>query len=124
MAEQIFFERGRIKVTSARAIFDDQTYALSGITSVRGVKHRGLDVKLCYVLALASVLMMFGKGGVAYFYMPPIIAGLIYLAEKILSQYVIVFSSASGEAKAYFSRKESLISDIVKAINDAIVHRG
>ena len=124
MAEQIFLERGRIKVTSARAIFDDQTYALSGITSVRGVKHRGLLAKACYLLALGSVIVMFVKGGAAYFYMPVFIAGLVYLAEKILSQYVIVFSSASGEAKAYSSRDEGHIGDIVKAINDAIVHRG
>jgi len=67
---------------------------------------------------------MFTQGGAAYFYMPLIIAGLVYLAEQFLAKHVIVFSSASGEAKAYANRNKQLIADIVKAINDAIVHRG
>ena len=124
MAEQIFFESGKITVTSARAIFDEHTFALAGITSVRGVKVRTVLARFAYLLAVIFLVTMFAKGGIAYLYMPPLIVGLVYLAETFFSKYVILFSSASGEAKAYANRSKQIITDIVKAINDAIVHRG
>ena len=88
------------------------------------MKVRTFLAKLAYLLAAILLITMFVKKGVAYLYIPPLIAGLVYLAETFLSKYVIVFSSASGEARAYANRSKQIITDIVKAINDAIVHRG
>ena len=124
MSEQIFFEKNNVKVTSARAIFGSHTFTLAGITSVLGVKVRTPAAKLAYLMSLGLLVIMFSQGGMAYLYMPFLIVGLWYLAEKFLSKYVIIFSSASGETKAYASRSKQLIEEIVKAINDAIVHRG
>ncbi len=124
MAEEIFFENAKVKITSARAIFENQTHALAGITSVSGVKVRTPGAKVVYIISLALIFQMFSEGGMAYLYMPVIIFILGWIAENFLSKYVIVFSSASGKSNAFHSRDKQLINDIVKAINDAIVHRG
>ena len=124
MAEQIFFENKEVKITSARAIFNNQTHTLSGITSVSGVKMNTAAAKIVYVLCLLLVISMFGTGDWAYLYIPLIIAALVWITNKFLVKYVIVFSSSSGKVNAFHSRNKQFIAEIVKAINDAIVHRG
>src|SRR3989338_4510322 len=104
MSEQIFFEKGRIKVTSARAIFENQTYALSGITSVRGEKVLGPFAILLGVICFVLLIVMLAMGGKAYFVVPLIIAGIILFIVKVLAKHVVMFSSASGEQKAFVSR--------------------
>jgi hypothetical protein len=112
MAEQTFLERGDIKVTSARVIFGGQTFALAGVTSVRGVEVKP-DRK-------GPIIMM--PLGLLCFGITTIIGIIWWFMQK--PEFVVMFASASGEAKAYTSRDGKLVAEIVAAINDAIVHRG
>lgn len=124
MVEQIFFEKGSVKVTSARVIFGNQTHALSGITSVLGARFRG---KLFWIPLIIILFIAFGfllQGGMSFLVGLVLGGAAIWGANKFIAQYVIVFSSSSGSQKAYFNRDKKMIDDVVKAINDAIVHRG
>lgn len=112
MAEQVFFERGDIKVTSARVIFGGQTFALAGVTSVRGVEVKP-DRKWPIILMVAGLLC---------FFITTIIGIIWWFLQK--TEFVVMFASASGESKAYTSQDGKLVAEIVAAINDAIVHRG
>jgi len=112
MAEQTFFERGDIKVTSARVIFGGQTFALAGVTSVRGMEVKP-DRKGPIILMIL---------GIFCFLITTIIGIIWWFMQK--PDYVVMFASASGESRAYTSKDSKLVADIVAAINDAIVHRG
>jgi hypothetical protein len=127
MAEESFFDEGEVKVTSARFIIPSQTYALSGVTSVKNLKEAPskkwpiiLIVIGFFILALSSEYS--GSGGIIF--------GLLVagggIAWLILSKprYYVVLSSASGETKSLSSQDSAYISRVIAALNDAIVHRG
>jgi hypothetical protein len=117
-----------VKVTSSRIIIrnkkqGDQTYALSGITSVKeGEVKRPMVGFLSFVIVI-MIFSMFAQGGWAYLYMPLFACIPGWLISK-LAEHAVVISSASGETKAFTRRDKKLVEDIIKAINDAIVHRG
>ena len=113
MAEQTFYENGNIKVTSARIICGDKTFALAGVTSVRvvEVKPDRTSAIICMVAGLFCLLI-------------PTIIGIIYWFKQ-KSRYEVWIESASGGRNTFCQSKDSkVIADIVTAINDAIVHRG
>jgi hypothetical protein len=130
--ERVMFGEGGVTVTSARFIAGGQTYAMSGITSVKqGVTH---PPKLWPVLMiLLGVLMMVAVindteknspvalgVGVSIFLL---VVGFLWLRSK-RPIHAVVLTSASSETKAYTSRDEAFVDRVVRAINDAIVHRG
>jgi plastocyanin domain-containing protein len=113
MAEQVFFERGDIKVTSARVVFGSQTFTLSGVTSVRSLEVKP-NRKGPIVLMIVGLFCTAGLGT---------IAGIIWwFLQK--TEYAVMFASASGETQAYTNQDPKIVAEIVNAINDAIVHRG
>src|SRR4051812_23816063 len=128
MAEQMFFDRAGVRVSTARFIAGDRTYAISAVTSVRFnriVPKRGLPIILFCVggfLLLGAiesgsggagvfVALLFGGLGAALWYSTP-------------SRYSVRVMTASGEADAFVSKDRQLVFDIVQALNDAIVARG
>lgn len=119
--EKVYFEEGGVSVTKARFIVPAQTYAMSGITSVKAAVDQPL--KGPAILGGIGVLMMFsGEVGA-------IIIGLLLIAGAVLwfikgKKHIVVLSSASGEAKALSSTNEGFIGRIIAALNDAIVARG
>lgn len=125
MAEQTFLNEGGITVTNSRFIAGGQTYAMSGITSVKSYKHP-TSKKGPAVLIILSLLIFIGGQGAA----ASILVGLLFLAGGIAwlvlnkPKFSVMLSSASGEAEAYSSKDESFISRVVNAINEAIIARG
>ncbi|MCB0261419.1 MAG: hypothetical protein KDH97_14865 [Calditrichaeota bacterium] len=122
MAEQTFLNEGGITVTNSRFIAGGQTYAMSGVTSVKATKNipskKGPIILI--VLGLLGLMMpesakLFGLlllgGGIAW----------LVLNKPTFS---VVLSSASGEAEAYTSKDENFIANVVNALNEAIIARG
>jgi hypothetical protein len=116
MAEQTFIERTDIKVTSARVIFGDHTYALTGVTSVRGVKKKP-SRKWPIIIIVGGALTL----GPPMAIITTLIGIIWWLMQK--TEFVVMFSSAAGDSKAYTSRDGNLVTEIVAAINEAIVYR-
>ena len=112
MAEQIFFEHGEIKITSVRAVFGDQTYVLSAVTSVRYVELKP-DRKWPMFLMIFGVFCVLAT---------TIIGAVWWFLQR--TQHVVLLSSASGDVCALVSKNKTLAEQIVCAINEAIVHRG
>ncbi len=122
MAENTFLDEGGVTVTNARFIVPAQTYAMSGITSVKSLKHTP-SIKGPVILCFIGLLSMAGSK-------EAIIPALIFIAAGIAwfilnkPKYSVVLSSASGEAEALTSKDSDFIFRIVKALNEAIIARG
>lgn len=125
--EKIFLEEKDVKVTSARFIIPLQTYALSGITSVKNLTE--FPSKKGPIILIALGVLMFltaaSKGETG-----GILVGLLLagggIAWLVLNKptFYVVLSSASGEARSLSSKDSDFILRVISALNEAIVHRG
>ncbi len=122
MEEKNFFNEGGVSVTNARFMSQGQTYAMSGITSVKSFRE-GPSRKGPIVLGVIGLLAL-ASGGVATAVGVLLIGGAIALWFLQKPEFSVLLSSASGEAKALTSKDGDFISKVVAALNDAIVHRG
>ncbi|MDO8971871.1 MAG: DUF6232 family protein, partial [Saprospiraceae bacterium] len=102
MEEKTFLSEGGVTVTNARFIVPAQTYAMSGITSVKSFEETP-SRKGAIILVVIGVLAFFaGKEA--------IVIGVLALAGGIAwwvlkkSMYHVLLSSASGESKALSSK--------------------
>jgi hypothetical protein len=123
MSETIFFESGGVKVTNARFIVRAQTYAMSGVTSVKtsvAPPNRG---GLLAAVAV-GILMTIGLGGSAKILGLAVAAVAVWLLTQQKSTYAVFLHSASGEVNALADTDESYINGVVNALNEALVHRG
>lgn len=125
--EEIFLNEEGVSVSNSRMMYGGQTYAMSGITSVKAFEmkpsRKGATILiiigvLTFLTALDSSSIPAGFIGVA------LLIGGIAWWRMLKSDFSVVLMSASGEAKAYTSKDGDFVSKIVNAVNEAIVHRG
>jgi hypothetical protein len=125
MEDKIFFNDEAVLVTRTRVVVLDQTFAMTGITSVK--VEPIVNISLWF---LAAVGVLFGLatcfiGSVASF-----LIGCFFIfigaafAWGARTQYALILLSASGETKALVSRDEDLIYNISNAVANAMVARG
>lgn len=132
MEEKTFLAEEGVTVTSARFIVPSQTYAMSGITSVKTSEDTpskggpifcvGGGLFLFYAGSQSSstdsLLAIFIVLGIA-----AIIVAIAWLAFQE-TQHHLVLRTASGEARAFSSRDGALVARVARALNDSIVSRG
>lgn len=122
MEETTFFNDGGLTVTNSRFVVPGQTYAMSGVTSIRTEEYPPSRKWPSIITGLGLLLVLGGKD--------TIIAALILIAIGVVwwrsqkTTYRIVLSSASGETDAFTSADEKYVDNLVNALNDAIVSRG
>ena len=123
MAEQTFLEGGGVTITNSRFIVAGQTYAMSGVTSVKGITHSPSRKGPVILLAIGVLALIAGKA-------EGLVGALVFLAAGVAwwvvqkPKYAVVLHSASGETEALTSQDGSFISKVVGALNAAIVARG
>ena len=117
--DEVFFSEVGILVSKTRFVVDSQTFALAGITSVRGVEtppRRNAPI----------ILLLLG----AVFLAASVWFGLLVIAACIAwmcfqkSTFAVVLTTAGGEVKAYSSYDSAFISRAIQAVTEAIVARG
>jgi len=118
--EKTFFEYGAVKVTNARFIVPSQTYAMSGITSVKFFTEKP-SLLWPIVAFLIAILIGVGDGNI-WSVGIPVIIGVVLLLRK--ATHHVVLSSASGETRALNSKNKEFIANVIKALNQSIVSRG
>lgn len=119
--EQTFLDVGGVVVTNSRFIVPGQTYAMSGVTSIKHVEKDpskvagwviiGIGVLLCLSHAMLAVGILMILGGALYLW-------------KGRGKYDVLLQTASGEVRAFASKDKELVRRIVNALNEAIVYRG
>ena len=121
--ETEFFNSGNTVVTNARFIVDGQTYAMNGVTSVKqGIKPADKKTGI-WLVVIGIILFLVASGGAKLIGLVLLGVGawLIYKAKPIAS---VILQSSSGEVQALSSENLSFISNVVSALNQAIIHRG
>ena len=119
MEEREFFRYEDVTVTNSRFIVASQTFAMSNITSVRAsVTPPSRFWPIAFVVV--GVLFLLGSAAVG---IGLIVIGGIWLALQ-KTYYHVSLTTAGGETKALTSDQQEYIDKVVRALNDAIVHRG
>jgi hypothetical protein len=130
MPERVFYDAGGVKVTTTRFMVPNQTYAMSGITSVTSIVELP-SRKGPIIMILIGVLgvIMFGtfssqqQPAVSLVFAAALIAIGVWLWTREKSTYHIVLKSASGEQRPISDKNHQFIDDVVQALNEAIVHK-
>lgn len=124
--ETTFFNSGNVVVTNARFIVGAQTFAMRGITSVEGVEQSPSYVG-------PAILILFGLFMALGFTIGSILLGIlgvgtlalgVWLATLRKPMFSVVLRTAGGEVTAYESPNRSQISQIIEALNQAVISQG
>jgi len=130
--ENIFFENGNIKVTNARFVVGDQTYAMA---SVNSVKVSSTDITSSRTFPTLVILAGLVWLPIA-FLQPSDISRLLWPALVLVAgclwafsikktiEYKIILTTSSGEAAALKSTDGKYIYSVEKALHDSIIFRG
>jgi hypothetical protein len=125
--ETILLDEGGIKVTNARFITQGQTYAMSGVTSVKSSAFQPSrlgPILLILFGGFGALASLSGRSvGVAVAMLILAALGVVWFRSK-KPVYAVMLTSASGESKAFSSNDARFVARIVSSINDAMVHRG
>jgi hypothetical protein len=142
--EIVFFDHDGVLVTKTRFTVGTTTYALSGLVAVEQVEHEQVEPVAIPVASSAVVCTVLGGllgllGFAAWCVeIIPVGLGLIVLAATLIaaglnrmpvfheakSLYTIIVITASGRQQAVTSHDKSHVSNIVAALNEAIIARG
>lgn len=126
--EKTIYEQGNIKISNLRAVFGEKTYAMSNITSV----SKSSDTPNgCFVIGLILGGLLAGVFGLSDgLDWTWIISGVVLfgagiaLARSTRANHTLQIGSSSGEIKALTSQDETLIKELVDAVNKAIIQKG
>jgi hypothetical protein len=123
MSEQVFFNQGNVKVTNARFIVNSQTYAMSGVTSVKTGFTPPNRNGAFIAIGIGVLMTIGGEGGSKLVGVLIAAAGIWYLTQ-LKNTHSVYLSSASGEVQALTDTDENFIGSVVHALNEALIHRG
>ena len=120
--ETVFLNEKNIHVTNARLVLPAQTYAMSGITSVETGFDKPSKLYPIILIVIGVLALIAGMNGFLF--------GVIFIAigaawiYKLKDTFHMFLHTASGKTQALSSYDESWIKQVVKAVNEAIIHRG
>ena len=142
MPEQIFLETASAKVTNARAVIGEKTYAMANITSVginRSISRLGrvlvilgglvLLYPLWELLYIVFLSVPLAHSGIVFALMIGVPGGVLALVGLLLNKnaratHVLTLYTASGEIKALTSKNLDNLRQISQAIANAMIARG
>ena len=125
--EKVIYEKSDVKITNLRAIFGDKTYAISSITSVTRREKTNLSAFLpvaIIVVGIAFISLAFFNDVINWatiLYGIFMVVGGYFLALLLNTEYSVQIGSASGEIQAYTSKSIAKVTEIVQAINQAMI---
>ncbi len=143
MAERVYYNQSGVRITTTRAVFGGQVYAVNGMTSVRRARispYRtgpvllmvlGLPICCCGLMPFSLSLR---EGGTdvpsAAFGVFMVLIGFgmaalgVWLFWSQKPSYAVVIRTASGEVKALVTRNSETVERIVAALSQAFADRG
>jgi len=120
MSETVFFSEGNVSVSDSRFIVNGQTYAMSGITSVKP--------SITPANRIAPAVIALVGGALAYHGMWGWGIGLVVIGVAMFftmkDTHAVTLRTSGGDVQALTSTNHGYIKRVIDALNDAIVHRG
>jgi hypothetical protein len=125
--EKVFYKSGNVLVSNTRVIIDNKMYAVNNITSVE-LLEKGLSM-IFYVLLLVGIICLISglnqNDGLVLFLFLSVLSFIgSYLIWKYYPRFAIILRTSGVENEALTSINKQFALDVIKAINDAIIHRG
>ena len=131
MEEIVIYENALngVRITNARAFFSGTTYSISNISSIRqSTETTGSN--LAYYIT-GGLLILFGLlfliSETYSISVLLLIVGCILLLVAVnhvsKQTYQIVLTTNSGEIRAFKTESKELATEVLNALNEAIVHR-
>lgn len=119
----------QIKITHARAIIGNATYAISNISSVSLTKEKrrksNFFQNLLVVVGVVAVIFGIAVPDYALTAIPVgVILGVAGVLFRNKAPYTIQIGSSSGDHPILMSTNKKKIKKIIEAINVAIIRRG
>lgn len=121
--EIVYLDDGGVKVTSARFVTPGETFAMSGVTSVK-LRESPPPYKNPAILGVLGLLFLFSGDAAAIVFGIVFVAAAIFWGMQLKTKYIVILKSSSGENEAISSEKGDYIKNIEKALNDSIIGRG
>lgn len=125
--EKVYLSDATVKITNARAVIGGKTYALANITSV-GMHQEPATYGACVLLGCIG--LFFAWMGYELEFSVCIFSGIVALigaiawGSQLKPKYWVRIASASAESNAIWSFDRTYISNVVEAMNKAIIGRG
>src|SRR5579885_3693942 len=114
--EKTFLNESGVTVTNARFIVPSQTFAMSGITSVKAFKEEPRRFWPVIFLLGGIFCLLGGRGTLGWAVILLFIGGIWLIKQKAV--FHVILTTASGEAKALSIHSSAWISKVVGALND------
>lgn len=124
-AETTYYTNGKVTVTNARLIVGDETHAISGITAVKLETRRPKRWLPIALIILEFIGISRGESVASLsiiHWAVILLPGLIWLLLQ-RTHYTVTLASASGESRALKSKIRPFVSEVVEAVNKAIIQR-
>ncbi|WP_438391114.1 DUF6232 family protein [Caballeronia sp. DA-9] len=122
---------GEIVVTNTRFVVPGETFAMSGVTSVKHWRtpRKWLFGALSLLIGIPNLITGVGLASDGTSTGPLVLGVLfsvlgVYLIWRGRPQSQVRLLSASGEAKAFSSHDDAQVRRIINALTEAIVFRG
>ena len=125
--QQVLYKKSGVVVTPTLARFDNVTYPISGIGSVRVDRpRRWLAISCAVVLSFFGYLIILGdtKGEATSLVIVLFAVALIFLIWAFGKPYRLVLGTASGDQHAFISVRQQVLEEMKQAIEQAFVRRG
>lgn len=123
MQEHEFFRSENVLVSQTRFVTFGQTYAMSGVTSVKASSVQPSRLAPLAIGGFGLLCLFTGATGPLIFGTVLLaVAALIWVSQK--PEHFVSLSVASGEVRALKSRDPQFVNDVIRALNDCIIARG
>lgn len=146
MAEKIYYNRDDVRISTSRAIFGVNTYAVNGITSFRKVMIRPNRLLPAFTILGGSCFAgAFGAVGFGIYQHTServertdlwllvgiscflalvgiaMLAGSIWWLLEQKPTYLVIICTAAGERKAHATTNGAEANEVVAALNEALI---
>ncbi|WP_433704439.1 DUF6232 family protein [Paraburkholderia sacchari] len=122
--ETVIFNEGQVTVTDVRFITPSETYAMSGVTSVRTLREEPKRTALICLGLVGVIFAVFATTLAMHIVGAFVAVAAAAAAARQRPTFFLVIKTASGESRAVVSQNHEFINRVVGAVNDAIVIRG
>lgn len=119
MDEKQFFSYEDVKVTNARFVNGNQTYAMSNITSVKSFVEKPSRLGGVIVLLIGLGIAM--SSPVVGMIIAALAAAYLYQQK---TKYHVMLATSGGEVSALTTHQSDYLQKVVSALNEAIIYRG
>ncbi|WP_018079651.1 DUF6232 family protein [Thiobacillus denitrificans] len=119
MEEKTFFEYEDVKVTNTRFVSGEQTFAMNNVTSVKTHVERPSRL-LGILILILSVGVTYNNPEVGLVMM----AAAAYYLYRQKTTYHLLLTTSAGETNALRTHQLEYMTQVVGALNQAIIYRG